>query len=203
MPCCSNAGGCDKYVASCRAGLANCNVLLHMPACGREGAAPMISADPGRKTRHVAFFTHADVHHSFSHAGGHRGGAVSARDAGGAGMWGMLRIQTMTADFMAHEFKEVGTMGDLRAVLGAIRQHEKDMIIQYEKPEAVKQAHTQWLASLEDAKKVANRFLEGAEDEDNAIARGLVQRLPTHPAPIAPVGPAAGGQRGAPAPTAT
>ncbi|MFP5485061.1 MAG: methyl-accepting chemotaxis protein [Gammaproteobacteria bacterium] len=99
---------------------------------------------------------------------------------GGAGMWGMLRIQSMTADFMAHEFKEVGNMGDLRAVLGAIRQHEKDMIIQYEKPEAVKQAHTQWLASLEDAKKVANRFLEGAEDEDNAIARGLVQRLDSY-----------------------
>jgi len=35
----------------------------------------------------------------------------------------MLRIQSMTADFMAHEFKEVGNMGDLRAVLGAIRQH--------------------------------------------------------------------------------
>ena len=99
---------------------------------------------------------------------------------GGAGMWGMLRIQSMTADFMAHEFKEVGNMGDLRAVLGAIRQHEKDMIIQYEKPEAVKQAHTQWLASLEDAKKVVNRFLEGAEDEDNAIARGLVQRLDSY-----------------------
>ena len=99
---------------------------------------------------------------------------------GGAGMWGMLRIQSMTADFMAHEFKEVGNMGDLRAVLGAIRQHEKDMIIQYEKPEAVKQAHTQWLASLDESKKVAARFLEGPEDQDNAVARSLVQRLDSY-----------------------
>jgi len=99
---------------------------------------------------------------------------------GSAGMLGMLRIQAMTEEFMTHEFKEVGHMGDLRAVLGAVRQHEKDMIIQYEKPEAVKQAHARWLASLEDAKKVANRFLEGPEDEDNAVARGLVQRLDSY-----------------------
>jgi hypothetical protein len=96
------------------------------------------------------------------------------------GMLGMLRIQAMSEEFMAHEFKEVGNMGDLRAALGAIRQHEKDMIIQYEKPEAVKQAHTQWLASLEAAKKVANRFLEGADDEDNAVVRQLVQRLDSY-----------------------
>src|SRR3990167_6787843 len=47
---------------------------------------------------------------------------------GSAGMLGMLRIQAMTEEFMTHEFKEVGHMGDLRAVLGAVRQHEKDMI---------------------------------------------------------------------------
>ena len=82
---------------------------------------------------------------------------------GGAGMLGMFRIQAMSAEFVAHEFKEVGHMGDLRAALGTVRQHEKDMIIHYEKPAAVKKAHTQWLTSLEDAKKVANRFLEGAE----------------------------------------
>ena len=99
---------------------------------------------------------------------------------GGAGMLGMFRIQAMSAEFVAHEFKEVGHMGDLRAALGTVRQHEKDMIIHYEKPAAVKKAHTQWLTSLEDAKKVANRFLEGAEDEDNTIIRTLVQRLDSY-----------------------
>ena len=62
-------------------------------------------------------------------------------------MLGMFRIQAMSADFVAHEFKEVGHMGDLRAALGTVRQHEKDMIIHYEKPAAVKKAHTQWRAS--------------------------------------------------------
>ena len=99
---------------------------------------------------------------------------------GGAGMWGMLRIQAMSADFMAQNFSEVVNLGELRGALGEIRQHEKDMIIQYEKPEAVKQAHAKWLASLENAKKVASRFLEGAEDKDNAVARSLAQRLDSY-----------------------
>ena len=33
------------------------------------------------------------------------------------GMLGMFRIQAMSAEFVAHEFKEVGHMGDLRAAL--------------------------------------------------------------------------------------
>lgn len=93
---------------------------------------------------------------------------------------GMLRIQDMSGDFMANEFAEVSHLGELRGVLGAIRQHEKDMIIQYEKPEEVKQAHTRWLASLEASKKVVARFLEGPEDQDNAVARSLVQRLDSY-----------------------
>ncbi|WP_119964092.1 methyl-accepting chemotaxis protein [Simplicispira lacusdiani] len=96
---------------------------------------------------------------------------------GGAGMWGMLRIQDMSGDFMANEFTEVSHLGELRGALGAVRQHEKDMIILYEKPEAVKQAHAKWLASLEESKKVAARFLAGPEDKDNALARSLAQRL--------------------------
>lgn len=99
---------------------------------------------------------------------------------GGAGMFGMLRIQSMSGDFMVHEFAEVKELGELRGALGAIRLHEKDMIIQQGNADAVKQAHTRWLASLEEAKKVASQFTQGAEDKDNAVARSLVQRLDSY-----------------------
>ncbi len=99
---------------------------------------------------------------------------------GSAGMLGMLRIHGMSEDFMAHSFAKTGHLADLRGAMGAIRQHEKDMIIQYEKPEAVKQAHGQWLESLERAKKVAGRFLEGDEDAENAIVRDIVKRLDSY-----------------------
>ena len=54
------------------------------------------------------------------------------------------------------------------------------MIIAYEKPESVKAAHTKWLASLEQSKKVAARFLEGPQDADNAIAQAIVKRLDSY-----------------------
>ena len=54
------------------------------------------------------------------------------------------------------------------------------MIIGYEKPEAVKAAHTQWLESQEKAKKVANQFLQGEEDVDNAVVRDIIKRLDSY-----------------------
>ena len=99
---------------------------------------------------------------------------------GGAGMLGMFRIHDMSEDFMANSFAEVSHMAELRGEMGAIRQHEKDMIIAYEKPESVKAAHTKWLASLEQSKKVAARFLEGPQDADNAIAQAIVKRLDSY-----------------------
>ena len=41
----------------------------------------------------------------------------------------------------------------------------------------MKAAHTKWLASLEQSKKVAARFLEGPQDADNAIVQAIVKSL--------------------------
>ena len=99
---------------------------------------------------------------------------------GGAGMLGMFRIHDMSESFVANSFAKVGFMAELRGEMGSIRQHEKDMIIAYEKPESVKAAHTRWLASVEQSKKVAARFLEGTQDADNAIAQAIVKRLDSY-----------------------
>ena len=99
---------------------------------------------------------------------------------GGAGMFGMFRIYSMSEDFMNSSFQEVGYMAQLHNEMGAIRQHEKDMIISYEKPEDVKAAHTKWLESQEKAKKVANQFLQGEEDVDNPVVRDIIKRLDSY-----------------------
>ena len=99
---------------------------------------------------------------------------------GGAGMFGMFRIYSMSEDFMNSSFQEVGYMAQLHSEMGAIRQYEKDMIIGYEKPEAVKAAHTKWLESQEKAKKVANQFLQGEEDVDNPVVRDIIKRLDSY-----------------------
>ena len=99
---------------------------------------------------------------------------------GGAGMLGMFRIHAMSQDFIDHSFTNVGYMAELRGEMGAIRQFEKDMIIGYEKPEAVKAAHAKWLESQDKAKKTAGKFLEGEEDSDNPVVRNIVKRLDSY-----------------------
>jgi len=64
--------------------------------------------------------------------------------------------------------------------MGAIRQHEKDMIIGYENPEAVAAAHAKWLQSQDKAKKIASQFLEGEEDVDNPVVRDIIKRLDSY-----------------------
>ena len=99
---------------------------------------------------------------------------------GGAGMLGMFRIHAMSENFMARSFAEVSSLAELRGEMGAIRQYEKDMIIGYEKPEAVKAAHAKWIESQDKAKKIAGQFLEGEEDADNPIVRNIVKRLDSY-----------------------
>ncbi|MFT3813102.1 MAG: methyl-accepting chemotaxis protein [Acidovorax sp.] len=96
---------------------------------------------------------------------------------GGAGMFSMLRIQDMSEMFMQRAFTRTAHLAEMRGAMGTIRQQEKNMIIQYEKPEAVKEARGQWTAALDQAARVGQRFLEGEEDADNALVRDLLQRL--------------------------
>jgi methyl-accepting chemotaxis protein len=96
---------------------------------------------------------------------------------GGAGMLGMFRIQGLSDAFMRHNYAEIQHLGELRQEMNTVRMLEKDMIIQYEKPEAVKQARVQWAGALQRAETAAQRLLEGEEDEDNPIVRELIQKL--------------------------
>jgi hypothetical protein len=97
---------------------------------------------------------------------------------GGAGLFGMFRIQGLSENFLKGSYAESGHFSNLRVQMGLVRRHEKDMIIQYEKPEGVKAAHTKWLASLGEADKQAKAFLEGEEDADNEIVRKIIPKPP-------------------------
>ena len=90
---------------------------------------------------------------------------------GGAGLWGMWRLSHVATEFTERAYQETLVLSQLKASMGAMTRHEKDMIIAYEKPEAVKAAHTKWLASHDKAKKIAGKFLEGGEDADNVVVR--------------------------------
>ena len=96
---------------------------------------------------------------------------------GGAGMLGMFRIHGMSQQFMHTSYAKMGYMVELRAELGAVRAHEKDMIIQYERAEEVRKAHGQWLAAIDRVKSVAGRFLKDEDPADDAIVSGISERV--------------------------
>ena len=96
---------------------------------------------------------------------------------GGAGMMGMLRIHGMSQQFIEQSHAKMRHLVELRQALGDVRQFEKDMIIQYERPEAVRKAFGEWTRGLESAKSIGGRFLQGADDADNALVKGIIARL--------------------------
>ena len=96
---------------------------------------------------------------------------------GGAGMLGMFRIHGMSQQFMHTSYAKMGYMVELRAELGAVRAHEKDMNIQYERADEVRKAHGQWLAAIERVKAVAGRFLKDEDPADDAIVSGISDRV--------------------------
>jgi len=99
---------------------------------------------------------------------------------GGAGALGMLRIQNMSESFMNTSYAATEQISQLRDALAAARLNEKDMIIQYEKAEAVKVARGKWMAAQERAEKVGKAFIEGRSAEDAALMSALLQKLGTY-----------------------
>ena len=96
---------------------------------------------------------------------------------GGAGMLGMFRIHGLSQDFIHQPHAAVKLLGQLRGEMGAIRQHEKDMIIHYERPESVQAAHGRWQAALDRAKAVTDGFKGVWQGEELAEVQALAQQL--------------------------
>ena len=99
---------------------------------------------------------------------------------GGAGMLGMSRIQDMSQDFRNNAFAKSGHMAQLRIELGGIRLSEKDMVIQYEKPEEVIKANQQWSKFIDQSKATLGKFVTDQNAEDVLLAKSIIERLDSY-----------------------
>lgn len=93
---------------------------------------------------------------------------------GGAGMVGMFRIQDMSQEFSNTAFVQSGHMAQLRMELGGIRISEKDMVIQYEKPEEVRKAYQQWGMFIDKSKQTLGKFVTGADAQNAQLATSII-----------------------------
>ena len=96
---------------------------------------------------------------------------------GATGLYGMSRIQGMSEAFMGQSYAMVGRLAELRSHLNMTRRHEKDMIIQYEKPQTVTATIAKWQASLNEAEKTATSLQVGMPPDSQAKVQQAMQLM--------------------------
>ena len=106
---------------------------------------------------------------------------------GAAGLWGMQRQQALSEEFVDHAFAETRALARLRVALADLSRHEKDMVIHYESPEQLSLANLKWEKTRDEIGKHIASMLEGEEDEDNAVLRGMEAKLKDYAAAVEPV----------------
>jgi len=106
---------------------------------------------------------------------------------GTAGFAGMQRIQQQGQALATQTFAQSEALSRLRAQVGNLRQHEKDMFIDHERPEELHRHMQLWQAAQEQALKAAAdlRAPAGSDKADRLAA--LSARLQTYAAALAPV----------------
>jgi methyl-accepting chemotaxis protein len=95
---------------------------------------------------------------------------------GGAGIYGMSRIAAVGDAFVSKSFASVNLMVSLRGQMGAIRQLEKDAIIQYESPDTVIKLLVQWRAAIAEAKKIGEQIEQTSDGNVHQVevAQGIM-----------------------------
>ena len=106
---------------------------------------------------------------------------------GGAGLYGMLRIERLNAEFAANMVSEAATLGELRSAMGDLRRYEKDLVLSFDKADKIAEYRDKWRATQARALKLIDRMLEGEEDIDNPILRQLRPQIEAYGAGVDPV----------------
>ena len=102
---------------------------------------------------------------------------------GTASLGGGSVLRHLNSEFMVHSIKELGEVGDVTAALDAMRVAERDMVIGYEDNNRHYQDNLEsWEASGAKARAVLKGLTEGEEDEDNVIARKLLEQMDVYQA---------------------
>ena len=68
---------------------------------------------------------------------------------GATALWGGGRLKSLNSEFMDHSVHEIATVGELRATVGELRRHEKNMVIDYEDGVAVLKHREAWVATAQ------------------------------------------------------
>ncbi len=96
---------------------------------------------------------------------------------GGAGMFGMFRIHQLSAEVIDESMAVVDRVARLRLDMAQVRRHEKDMIIQYEKPELIRQIRERWEAEMKVILQTAGDLAAGLPEARSAQLQKAIEFL--------------------------
>jgi methyl-accepting chemotaxis protein len=94
---------------------------------------------------------------------------------GSIGLFGMYRIQAVSEDLAERTLKVNEHIASLAQHMNNLRRSEKDLIINYEKPEAIAKIKLQWGESLQ----LAQAQLKGLADNDHQLDGKAVETITT------------------------
>jgi methyl-accepting chemotaxis protein len=106
---------------------------------------------------------------------------------GGAGLFGLTRVQTLGDRFAAVTFADSNQLAELRALLGQMRRHEKDMVIGYEKPDTVLRSSAEWTRIKEKVIEHVKALKDVQHAERSTLATRLESEIAEYSAAMAPL----------------
>ena len=106
---------------------------------------------------------------------------------GVAGLWGLFHMQRLHTALVEHSVAEMAAQSKLVAGLGALRRHERDMLIQHADPTQVRAAQSRWDAVLRTVQAQLQAIQSGEADADNPIAADAEQQLQRYAQAVTPV----------------
>jgi methyl-accepting chemotaxis protein len=101
---------------------------------------------------------------------------------GSVGLFGMSSMRGHTQDFLDSSMARANLITRLVDAMGDVRRHEKDMIINYEKPEVIKDKRQQWEASRKGAVDLVGELGKLGSEADKAALTQIVSALDAYAA---------------------
>ncbi len=106
---------------------------------------------------------------------------------GGAGLWGMNSMRQKSDSFVENPFKEMGDVARMNQQMGELRRAENDLMQNFGNAPATTRAAAAWKYADQELLKTAGHLLEGNEDPDNVVVRGLLADVEAYKAKFLPL----------------
>ncbi|MFN5048347.1 methyl-accepting chemotaxis protein, partial [Roseateles sp.] len=106
---------------------------------------------------------------------------------GSVGLLGMNSMRDQTKQFAENSVREANLVTRLVHAMGEMRRYEKDMIINYEKPEVVKQVHAKWDGSRKTIADIGKQLGQGESGADKSKMAQVLTLLDGYASKAQPV----------------